>query len=91
MENSTVAPAWFAPAMKDILKDYPNKEDLAHALSGYATKEDLKVAMSNHPTKNDLLNALTEMTTYLVQALTIKPDFDDLEKRVVELEDRVSS
>ncbi|MFA7278014.1 MAG: hypothetical protein WC101_03460 [Candidatus Gracilibacteria bacterium] len=46
----TVAPKWFSPAMREILKDYPTKDDLDQKLSGFATADNL-IEMSQHLVK----------------------------------------
>lgn len=45
-----IAPKWFSPAMREILKDYPTKDDLDQKLSGFATADNL-IEMSQHLVK----------------------------------------
>ena len=70
--NDSVAPAWFAPAMKQALENYPTKDDLkreiAASLENYPTKDDLKRelkkeikdALVDYPKKSDLLREIRE-------------------------------
>lgn len=81
--TDTVAPKWFAPAMqtqmREILKDYPTKDEMSRILnerlSGFATKEDLK----NHPTNDDLRDMSEHLTKIFLDR------FDEQDNKFFEL------
>ncbi len=80
--TDTVAPKWFTPAMQEVLKNYPTKDDLNQKLSGFATKDDLDQRLSGFATKDDLKNMSEHLTGIILHY------FDKVTRRFDELDDR---
>jgi ribosomal protein S17E len=49
--------------LKEVLADYPTKEDLRNELERFATKEDLRNELASYATKEDLRNELASYAT----------------------------
>ena len=81
-----IAPKWFSPAMREILKDYPRKDDVGNIvdqkLKDYPTKDDLDQRLSGFATKDDLKNMSEHLTSIVLHY------FDKVIRRFDEQDDR---